>query len=704
MQNRENEKTERIVQWREAFSMMQDVRFFEIMRAYLGGIRTPFNKHKLIEQLSSVLRNAENRENIRAFISEFDIKIITAVSFIENPSPEKLTELFACEYGVSEIHAELMNLCDRLIIYLYSKQDGTKIFRLNPLLDDVLLPFIDVNALLPIYTYTIAENDTPHIISPIFIGSFISFVKMFPDMCKNNSEIKKKDYERLKDVFPSKEKCAELLLKALINFGIFKYGRKGLFADEEKLFTFANLPEFEQYSYLAVCAAVRFGRENLRVHAQLLSDTLASIPAEGFSKAVILRAMFLLSNRKDTEEVKTVHNRFDRILSLHSENNAEPVKSPEILEEIVDAAIEFGLLSKRGITESGEEIFTASKVMQKSGAADIGNSVKKNALVIDAGNSITIMPTLNLKDVLTISAFADIMRCGTAGVFEITKKSVSRAFDKNLSPENIYSVLENFSAHEIPQSLKINIEEWHTSYSGALLYSGYVLKIDEKTRRIIEKSPAFTELVCCKLADGIFLLDIPDGEDPLKLISNSGIQITAEIITAKTREERVALPRIIYGNNKIGRDKRKNHLMLPDKSICEEKINALLKIADTLQLNAEERECLISRIKQKLIINKAQLDSSCLHTEILEADGTEYFSKLRLLEDSLNRDTVKIAIPTDNTGNSIQTFTGKVLELTRLGNDAEVKIEIEPNKETLSFSVSKISRVKIIRGFGIYGK
>ena len=144
--------------------------------------------------------------------------------------------------------------------------------------------------------------------------------------------------------------------------------------------------------------------------------------------------------------------------------------------------------------------------------------------------------------------------------------------------------------------------------------------------------------------------------------------------------------------------------MLPDKSICEEKINALLKIADTLQLNTEERECLISRIKQKLIINMAQLDSNCLHTEILEADGTEYFSKLRLLEDSLNRDTVKIAIPTDNTGNSIQTFTGKALELTRLGNDAEVKIEIEPNKEILSFSVSKIGRVKIIRGFGIYGK
>ena len=206
MQNRENERTELIVQWREALSMLPDARFFEIMRAYLGGIRTPFNKHKLIEQLSSVLRNAENRENIRDFISEFDIKIITAVSFIENPSPEKLTELFACEYGVSEIHAELMNLCDRLIIYLYSKQDGTKIFRLNPLLDDVLLPFIDINALLPIYTYTIAENDTPHIISPLFIGSFISFVKMFPDMCKNNSEIKKKDYERLKDVFPSKEK------------------------------------------------------------------------------------------------------------------------------------------------------------------------------------------------------------------------------------------------------------------------------------------------------------------------------------------------------------------------------------------------------------------------------------------------------------------------------------------------------------------
>ncbi|MGP1458558.1 MAG: helicase-associated domain-containing protein [Treponema sp.] len=706
MHNTDNERTERIIKWREAMATLPDARFFEIMRAYLGEIHTPFNKHKLIERLSSILRNTDNRENIRLFISGFDIKALTAVSIIEQPTQEKLTELFAGEYDFAAVYAELMNLSDRLLVYPHTRKDGSKELRLNPLLDDVLLPFIDLNALLPAAECARFTGGTESSLSPLFIGALVSHVNMFPDMCKGSGELKKKALERLETVFLGEEKRASLLVKAFMNLGVFKYDGTGLFTDEAKLKAFSELCECGQYAYLVVSAAVRFGRENLRAHAQRLTDTLASIPAEGFTKSVIVRAMFLLANKKNRAEVKTSFSRFDRILEAHFTKDEEPLEKSHIAEAIVDAAIEFGILTKIGETTEGEAVFCVSGRVQKScmgggKAEETKETDAAHSVVVNAGNSITVMPHLMLKDVLSLAEFSDIARYGTASEFELTKKSVSRAFDKNRTPKDVYRVLETFSAHAIPESLKMNVEEWYGAYSGALLYRGYVLKADEKTQRIIEKSPAFARLIRQKLADGVFFLDIPDGKDAVHAVMRAGVAVTARVKTADEREESSSFPHISYGKNKI---ERAGKALQTDEKSCANKITELLKIVDSLELDAEQKKCLASRVRQKLIISASQFASGCLHVETLEADGTEYFRKLRLLEDAAAaRDIAQITMPEDNTGSAMRTFTGKVQAVLRTDNDATVRLELTPDKETAAFPVSKITRVKIMRGFGVEG-
>lgn len=701
-----DERTERIVKWREAMATLPDARFFEIMRAYLGEIHTPFNKHKLIERLSSVLRNADNRENIRLFISDFDIKMITAVSMLEKPTQEKLAELFVEEYDFAAVYAELMNLSDRLILYPHTREDGTKEFRLNPLLDDVLMPFINLNTLLPAAKAVVFASKTEcasNALSPLFIGALVSCVNMFPDMCKSDGDLKKKSYERLGAIFAGQTVCAALLVKAFINLGIFKFGEEGLFTDSTKLAAFAELNACEQYTYLAVSAAVRFGRENLRIHAQLLADSLSSIPADGFTKQIILRTMFILANKKNKAEVKTSLSRFERILEAHCTRETPQCDTGGIAPAILEAAIEFGILIKQGESEMGEESFSFNADIVDSAASEREAGEAAHSVIINAGNSITVMPHLRLKDVLSLAEFTDIARYSTACEFELTKKSVSRAFDKNRTPEDIYRALEIFSAHAIPQSLKMNVEEWYDAYSGALLYSGYVLKADEKTQRIIENSPALAQLIRQKLADGIFLLDITDGKDALKIIAKAGIDIIASVKTAAAREERAVFPHIAYGKNKI---ERGTHPALPqtDTKSCVEKINALLKIAETLELDAQQKECLVSRIQQKLIISPSQLHSDCLHIETFEADGTEYFRKLRLLEDAAAaHDMAHITLPDDQTGGALRTLTGRVLAVLRAESGASVRLELSPNTTPVVFPVSKITRIKVMRGFGTEG-
>ena len=129
--------------------------------------------------------------------------------------------------------------------------------------------------------------DVHFTLSPLFLASFISYIESYPDLCRNDLSIKKKDIERLGKIFPKKEKCLSLILNALINLGIARLGEKELSVDEKRLAKFASLPECRQYAYLSVASAAHFGRESLRSQAQLLLDIAATVPPEGFSRSLL---------------------------------------------------------------------------------------------------------------------------------------------------------------------------------------------------------------------------------------------------------------------------------------------------------------------------------------------------------------------------------------------------------------------------------
>ena len=48
---------QKVLLWRENFAIMSDSIFFELMRMYLGEIKTPFNKQKLIETIADMVKN-----------------------------------------------------------------------------------------------------------------------------------------------------------------------------------------------------------------------------------------------------------------------------------------------------------------------------------------------------------------------------------------------------------------------------------------------------------------------------------------------------------------------------------------------------------------------------------------------------------------------------------------------------------------------
>ena len=134
----DKEHAQRIIEWRESIARMPDNQFFELMRMYVGEVKTPFNKQKLVEELSVFLRKIENKEKIAKLLSESDMKVIAAIKFIGNASLKKLTTFFEGTFTYSKLYERIINLEERLIIYKH-ESEGRELLHVNPHLEPVLL-------------------------------------------------------------------------------------------------------------------------------------------------------------------------------------------------------------------------------------------------------------------------------------------------------------------------------------------------------------------------------------------------------------------------------------------------------------------------------------------------------------------------------------------------------------------------------------
>ncbi|WP_288906191.1 helicase-associated domain-containing protein, partial [uncultured Treponema sp.] len=687
-----------IIRWRESLATMPDERFFEIIRIYLGEIHTPFNKDRLIEQLSSIFRKEQTKKTITAFLSEFDIKMLSAISIVPSATQEKLAEFFSGEHSLSDIYSELLNLNERLLIYTYKDLEAnSSVIAVNPLLEEVLSPFIGVSHLFRRPECISRNLDVHFSLSPLFLASFISYIESYPDLCRNDLSIKKKDIERLGKIFPKKEKCLSLILNALINLGIARLGEKELSVDEKRLAKFASLPECRQYAYLSVASAAHFGRESLRSQAQLLLDIAATVPPEGFSRSSLLRTAFLLNNTAEIQ--RPAQSTFSRILEARTRSLSDAKITSGTADAVIDSAIEFGLFVPYGTDEGGEVMYVRSGVMQENEPQQPGS--KRGLLNINAGTSITVMPGLSLSELLPLVSFMDVTSSSTVTEFEVTRKSVSRAFDKNSTPSDIYELLSCYSAYEIPQSLQMNIEEWYSSYSSAILYKGYVLKVNEKSARVVENSPGIAPYIQAKLADGIYVMNIPLDDDAEKFIRSCGLDFMGTVRTPKRTDDVIDFPVLRSGRNVLaGRFVTEEQMDCgAEKTEDGAKIKeGFYKKLDELELTEQQRECLAMRIERNVIVTEEQLKPETVRLEILEIDGMNYAGKLRLIENTIDSgDSIELTVPADNDPSRLLVYLGKPLMISKHTNDALVRMQLEPDNEIRFFSVSRANKVKIIR-------
>ncbi len=717
-------KVQRIMDWRESFVTLPDNHFFELIRMYLGEIHSPFNKQKLMEQLGAFLRKEENRTTIVNLLSESDLLILTAVWFIPDATNEKLSDFFSSSIHFAKLYERLLNLEERLLIYRHIDKNTKKtIISINPTLEDVLEPLLSKKTLLPQPVLDKRIEGRRPVLTPERIGGFLNFVMLNPALCKADGTIKKRDGERLELIFGSGSLLfCQLLMTAFINLSLVKEFSGGWKLDLRRLEAFAELPDKIQYAYICAASVCRLSITGLVKQAKLLLETTGSIPATGFTETGILRSAFLIyegSSAGNGVNRSAAGGRFASILakaSASTGNSVDLAVSPAaLMERLMNSAVVLGFLSEYGVDEKGKAIYVKGGLFDEQDRIRDGSLPK--VLNVDAGFNVMIFPGLALKHLLPLMSFLEIKQFDTAAVFELNKKVVMKAFDNGTESEKIYSLISTYCAYQLPENLRVSIEDWSSSYSSASLYKGYVLKVDEKNAAVIQNNPAIAPSIYQVLAPGVFLLRVKTDEEAEAVIAKSGLDYIGQIKSAESEIESACFPgfdynksttSVLFGAKTVppagsvsgSLDDESETPALP--STEEERKNhfdTLRGLLDKMAITPEQREGLLLRINRKIILTSQQLIADSVKQEQIEATGMDYQGKIHVAESAITQNMMlELEFDDKEAPNGLAVIIGTPVSVEKNSQDAAVHMIVEPDHEERTFSIGRARNVKRIRG------
>ncbi|MDE7139870.1 MAG: hypothetical protein K2O09_03835, partial [Treponemataceae bacterium] len=233
-----------IIDWRESMATLPDAYFFELMRMYLGEVRTPYNKTKLIEELGAFLRKEENRRTLVSLLSEDDVRLVCAVWFIQNATQEKVAAFFGEEQSFAAVYERLLNLEERLIVYRHDDAvSGKTIVSVNPMLEDVLLPFLRQSVLFSPPVVAESESVRGAAVSPELLAAYCSFLLVTGDVCKADGSFKKRAATALESIFPQNVAALHRVTRAFINLSGLKDDTTGFALEVDKLESFSELDD-----------------------------------------------------------------------------------------------------------------------------------------------------------------------------------------------------------------------------------------------------------------------------------------------------------------------------------------------------------------------------------------------------------------------------------------------------------------------------
>ena len=474
MRNLSNTSFRSVDDWKAALMTLPENNFFELLRSVFGNIKTPFNKQRLLDDLFNLLSRDEIRKTIAAYIDEQDHKVIAAVAILGEPAPGDLESFFAGEVTCAELHALVINLEERLILYRFKDKDIPHL-ALNPVLEKVLAPLIaDTGPLFPSFSM---GDDFPlkssSGLSPLssnparkaagkadnkvkskagdlaagladsrILAALFAYIYGEEELLKAEAGslsrgLRKKVLDNGKELFPALD--LELAVSILLHLGLFICEGRTLKPCREKIADFSMLSpeEREEYwaagLYLCLNEKTDTGTNNLATNENVAGNFDVFSP--GYSESLTARysrnrlreiAAFIHSFRDlVAPERKYPEITLRRLANLLEKEDLElgNIWGSRLFDSRAGLPFEpfLALMEKTGILErigtcwkAGRAAAAASKAAAAvAGKSSGGADTAEPVIVMDTAFSLILYPEIAFADALTLASFCSVKDPGS---------------------------------------------------------------------------------------------------------------------------------------------------------------------------------------------------------------------------------------------------------------------------------------------------
>lgn len=703
---------EEVLAWREALVRLSDQYFFDLVRMYLGAIRTPFNKQRIVEDLAAFLRKADHRKAIVRSLDRFDLMVLSAVSELPSPTQQKIVSLFSGTKTFPEIYDRILNLEERLVIFRKNGTDSRE-YALNPLLTDEILPLLGFAVLAaPEEIGAPVSASVP--IDDLSLAALYGFFLHSGESVKNDGSLRKKTRETLEAAFPhfaDRPDCANLLLSAFNNLGLLVILEGNLVPDPARWQAFARLESLERTAWLVSAAAGKLPRDALQGRAQVFLDFYAALdPAARYRRDAVSRLSFLLAEKSGRGSSSRQYGRLATILRERASEGKSGKDAEDAGGEgrlggctgadsgIAEVAIAFGLI----IEVDG--MWAKNSAVSRDESAHGASPLAKPSVVVSPSFGVTLMPGYSLAELLPLAECMESRDVQIVARFEITRRSCASAFEQGKTAQAIAALLKSRSAQAIPQNVLFSIDDWYRSYSSVSLYHGFVLRVDESRRVLFENNEHLSALILRTLAPGVYLLDAGTPAIIQEAFAAAGLELPPAVSNVAPKREATQLPPLrldgVSGEHGAHADTTVRAPALapraPKERAEESHREALNAELDALALDPEVAEVLRSRIDRRIVLSPSQLDPESVRVEKIEARGMDFLGKVRIAEYAITSGSLLELAYDEKEGN--RTMLGRPVSTEKRTGDVFLKIVTEPDHILETVSIGKAILVKRIRG------
>lgn len=723
-----------IIQWRQRLIKLPESIFLDLIRNYLGEVRTPFNKQDLLGRLEGFLVQDSTRRHIITLLTLSDRHLLSAITMLADCSEERLFELVGEGRSYLDFHLQLLNLEDRLLVF---REEDTNHLNLNPLLAGCLQPWLSQSLVIPSLDLDQAPRPQALWLDDACLVALYCFLQERGDLFTGQGGLKKRPADDFLARFAGLRECIHgespgledtngtgeavlsentadslkaallLALAAFRNLGLIRIGTGGLAIMFDRWLELCNLEAAQRRSL--VWGAALVPASILGEGGGQRQDFYNQNRIAGFARDLIAWLGTIAANQSFTR---------DALVTLWGVHAGQALPVAEI-ERIMDGLCLLGIIQPAA---SGWYLNPAVFAPLPGSQISTGDAAapSRAPLVLTPSFELNISGHLPLDIGLTLGSSTCLRSHFPVTSLVLTRHSVQGGFARGITDQDIVGILESQSGRAVPQNVRISIEEWYRDFQSIQAIDGVTIIARGPRAATLEHLEELSPFILANPAKGILILDRAAISDWRPLLVNAGIPENTlpsveSVAQSYPFSSQTFLPPLLSLDLE-GLELSAPQLAAPGPMYPapggpgatiapppqhgpsrQDLIEELHRTLAGLDLAPEINEELTKRINNSLILAPEQLSAATIRLERSEAGGLDYTAKLRIIEQAVKtrRDFLEVTQHAEH-GSAYRLLVWP-LKLRQVGNELALTAQTVPAGKELSLMVSKILLVRRIR-------